>query len=320
MKVFVNATGAKYGGALTILNMYCKSKSKCLKNEYIIASPIRPECVGGNITWLKVGGSSFFTFVYTLLLSSLHASVLNCKVLVSFNNHNAIFFLGARVNYFHNFLIIVDKSFKYKLIRFVINHLNHRSTLFIFQTEYVLASFKSTFFSDVNNKVCWPGVSLIKLGDFNKKNEFLRKSILVPITDVRMKHKNFSHVIELAINNPDYDISVTAEQINEYEYPLNIKFVSNLSKSDFEKLLNEVHLVFVCSTFETLALPIFEALLTNTHVLVFRRDYITHIIKQFDIEEGITTYDEVKSINLNAICVNKFVYNKEKIIKSNWNF
>lgn len=63
MKVLVNASAAREGGALTILNSYLESKVND-NNEYIVLSPVRPNTNSKNINWHKACTFGFGTYFF----------------------------------------------------------------------------------------------------------------------------------------------------------------------------------------------------------------------------------------------------------------
>ncbi|MBH0015100.1 glycosyltransferase [Pseudoalteromonas sp. NGC95] len=326
-RVFINATSAKKGGALTILNSYCSAKKNDNDNFYIIFSPLKPNEPPLNCRWIKYETKGFFSLMFNIFLSWFYCQWHRCDKIISFSNVNTIFHVNKKVTYFHNVLILNPKSFKYKVLNFILHYFRNDSELFIFQTPYVKKMFAKTFGNLYSYEICWPGfcpvlpsqfdalkVSRLKLSGNNK--------VLVPICNIEEKHKNFDLVVSLASANPDIQFNVTCAELVLDIYP-NIIFIGELTRHDFIEAIRQSDCVLITSTLETVCLPIFEAIQLNIPALVFKSDYLLGIYEVFGELNGVFQFDSVDNFFDRFVSATKYEFDHKKCKKyliGNWDF
>ncbi|WP_394392272.1 hypothetical protein [Shewanella woodyi] len=104
-RVLVNASAAKCGGGVTILNKFTKEKYYDKTTHYVIVSPIKPDRLGSNQTWIKKRTSFISTIMYALFGSWFTCRKYKCSSIISFSNINSLLPI-SKVTYFHNMLIL----------------------------------------------------------------------------------------------------------------------------------------------------------------------------------------------------------------------
>ncbi|WP_253645229.1 glycosyltransferase [Vibrio sp. Y42_MX_L11] len=326
MRIFINATAAKHGGALTILNSFLKSKGTDSSNNFVVMSPNKPLKKYENITWIKKETSGFSTLFFALCTSWFYCKLYKCDKIISFSNVNTLLPLGSKVTYFHNALIFSGQEVKYFILRNIIKYFGKKSCKYIVQTSYVEKTFKDEFGSGYKIEVRWPGVSAeVVQGkakiDFNIKEYDEKIKVLVPITDISLTHKNFDLVLsiaELLIEN-DIAFFVTADSDLKID---NINFIGAQSRAAYLALLDIVDATLITSTFETLCLPIFESLVKNKPVYVYSAPYLEGLFNDFGVIFGLTEFNNKDALKSKLNCFSKIDINdkEKKYISANWDF
>lgn len=308
-KVLINATAAKEGGALTIFNQFCAAKEHDENNFYIILSPCKPELGPKHYKWIKKSTNGFITLFFTLFISWFYAKYYRCVKIVSLSNVNTVFPCANKVTYFHNLLIMLGESRKYRILRFIIDFFFQKGAVFIFQTSYVEEEFIKCFKFSPKSKVLWPGIDV----NNREPNRNLIKLIqgrgdklIVPITNIDYEHKNFNLLIEFAKNLLDKNITfyVTTDALPA-GLPKNVRACGILARDDFVSLINISDGVIITSEYETLCLPIFEALQQDKPAFVLKRNYVRGLKMSFGDIDGLfiftdssTLYNQIESSKL----------------------
>ncbi|MGF1721712.1 glycosyltransferase [Vibrio kyushuensis] len=326
-RIFVNASAAKSGGAATILNKFVVTKANDEDVQYVIASPIRPSNLGDNQTWVKKSTSLFGTIFYALIGAWFSSRYYKCNTIISFSNVNALFPI-KKITYFHNILIIKGTTLKWKGIR-SLARLTMKSNTIVVQTPYVRKEFRECFGKRANVIVRWPGIDIDgarphknnELSNCQVKQMF---TILVPITNTNLKHKNFDLVLELAKKSLDYSVRflvTTDYDPSKHEDIENIEYVGAKSRDDYLNLLSSVDATIVTSTLETVGLPIFESLAYHKFCFVFRQEYLVGITELFGELSGLlefSTKDEFISAYLKTS--NSLPNYESAFLDGDWNF
>ncbi|EOW9102544.1 hypothetical protein ACN1SX_002131 [Vibrio cholerae] len=302
--VLINASAAKSGGALTILNLFCLSKSTDESSFYYIVSPFEPDVLPKHSRWIKLSTSGFRTILFSLFLVNIYYFKYGCDKLISFSNVNSFLSLKERVTYFHNILICDSNDFKYRLIRFSLKFLNQRKCKYIFQTTYVLKKFRSAINDVESYYISWPGLDSLIMHNMscskNRLTEPLLRSFVVPIVNLDDYHKNFRMVLDIARRvspNMKVEFRVTSEPNSSMDFPENIKFIGRLSRNDFLRELANSDGLLNVSTSETLCLPIFESICMNKPSIVFKADYLSGLYEHFPTIDGLFVFS-----NINEAC------------------
>lgn len=326
MIVLINATAAKYGGALTILNGFIESKERDKSNHYIVMSPIEPKKKYKNVTWIKKETSGLATLLFTLFTSWFYCKFYKCEKIVSFSNINTLFPLKYKVSYFHNILIFEGKGVKYFILRNIIKYLGKKSSVYIVQTSYVKKIFIEALGYGYNIKICWPGIS-IHAPQSKASNSYINKiddgklKILVPITNIHLVHKNFELVQSLAdfLAGNSIVLIVTADSNLKLS---NINFIGMQSRDSYLALLDAVDATLITSTFETLCLPIFESLVKNKPVYVYDAPYVDGLFDDFGTIPGLIRFNNEESLKLKLSNFSKVDIDFEGDVYSpaNWDF
>ncbi|HDM8185452.1 TPA: glycosyltransferase [Vibrio harveyi] len=322
MRVLVNGAAAKTGGALRVVDSYCKS----IANDgccYVVISPAQPKVIASNIQWVKFETNGIFTFMYSVFFVTLHALKYRCGKIISFTNINSIFPFFQRVTYFHNILIVRGKGKKNYLLKLAVKYLFQKNSKFVFQTKYVKDEFCKYLFHPQDSVVLWPGVDRIKSADQVlkkvKDDVFFGKYIAVPIQDITLEHKNFSQVIDLAQITPNVKYKITSHLPHDIITPNNVEFIGELNQDDMWSFLYNAEKTLISSKDETVCLPIFESIMVGTPVLIYKRPYIESILESFpQLSNGIKFYEDVD--NCRDVITEFFFVGDcgEDYYKSNW--
>lgn len=327
-RILVNASASREGGARTILEKFCASIQDHNK-FYVILSPIQPKIMPPNSKWVKVETFGLMTLLFSLIFSWFYYFRYQCKTIISFTNINTVLPARNRITYFHNLLICTDDNIKYKILRCVLKvQLKFKITI-IFQTEYVYSLFRCNV-SDVSNySIKWPGLNLdiLKFKDFNV-DDYLKEKynidgdcILVPITNISNKNKNFDLVKEIAKENTNINFIVLD---NNYDICLeNVFFIGYQAQEEIYKIIRMSNGVLISSYFETICLPIFESLTLNRPAFVLDRDYISSLESQFNGLNGLLKFSDVNDLCLKFEDIKKYSkhdFFDNKLMKGQWDF
>ncbi|MFM4728060.1 hypothetical protein ACEUDQ_13705 [Aeromonas caviae] len=320
--ILINASSAREGGALSIINSYLESKENDGEN-YILLSPFFSMDIE-NVKWVEVSKSGLSALLFSTVFIFYYYLKFRCKKIVSFSNVNCIIPFIEKVTYFHNNLILTENSFKYQLLRFVIGFLNVRDNKFIFQSPVVKNDFIMLFGDDVFCDICWPGVSCETNTEASyslARNNYNIKNLVCPIIDISIAHKNFPLVLELAAKNLSVNFFVPSNAPKDIVFTSNVIFCGALKKNDFLKLVCNSDAVLITSKNETVCLPIFESLFYGRPAFVYNMGYIKGILNWFGEISNLYTFNdgsEFQHVISNVEQVK--VQENLSIFKSNWSF
>lgn len=326
-RILLNASAANEGGALTIINQFVSSKKNDIENFYIIVSPHKPPELPKNHKWIKKSTNGLFTLYFALISSWFFAKYYNCSKIISFSNINTCLPLNSKVTYFHNLLILVSNSLRYKVLRFILTYLNQKKSIYIFQTPYVKSEFEKCFHYQPINKVLWPGIAIktdevelsMSISNLIKPSTF---NLIVPITNIEYSHKNFKLINEYAKSPLCKDVKfyVTTDSLPKGTAD-NITACGVLTRNKFIKLISLSNGVLITSDYETLCLPIFEALLKNKAAFVLNRKYVKGLIDLFGNINGLFLFSNIQELTFqiekSKLCSTN--YQENKYSKGHWN-
>ncbi|EIZ1006380.1 glycosyltransferase [Vibrio vulnificus] len=306
MNIFVNGSGAKQTGALSILEKYFSEYNLLQENHYYVASPFKPSYCPDNVTWIKCGTDGLMTYLFSVFFCYYFVLRYRCSKIISFSNVNVIFPFPERITYFHQSLIFSDANFKFKILRFTVRFLNRKNNTFIVQNEHIKKLFIKTFGEKYNLLVKWPGLNKGIEDELNldlKKRVADSNYIVIPIIDLNDKNKNFTlalDIVKSCRNRPELDFYVCSDDFNDiFKDIANLKFVGRMSQKNFYNLLSHSSGVLICSLEETLCLPIFEAIALNKRVFVYERPYLSGVFdvlnKHINIDVEINTFQSIES-------------------------
>ncbi len=295
-RVLVNAVSARFGGAKTVFDLFCYNlQEDCV---YVILAPHKPEYLREQDIWIHRNYSGIFALLFAAVFVGFYAWRYRCSSILSFSNFNFMFPGFKKITYFHNILILVDNSIKFKLIRFLLKLSVNETYKYVFQTNYVKKQFFYTI-SEVDYIVKWPGLNahettentevelteIVNLPD----NLSFEKIFVLPITDVNDSHRNYDFLLELKkqIQFSNYLFIVTSEGINDID---NVYFSGKLSRENFRNLVSLSDGLLVLSKLETVCLPIFEALSQSKPVFCYEADYVVELKSMFPNVESFFTF------------------------------
>ncbi|MFA0518960.1 glycosyltransferase [Vibrio sp. 10N.222.55.E8] len=325
--IVVNASAAREGGALSILNMYIESKIHSKDECYIVLSPLRPTTLPLNAIWIKKETFGLNTLLFSLFFVWYYCLKYSSSRIVSFSNVNVCFRVQEKVTYFHQALIFTNDEFKFRVYRFVIKYLFQNGSEIITQSPYVRNLYLRRFGLNRNVRVCWPGISDQFMNYTNAKCKMSKiKNVFVPIVDVNNKNKNFSLAYDLISSSfcDDLTFKVTTESLGDrFDLLPNISCLGYLEPEDYLKELSGCDAVLITSVVETVCLPIFEAVSLGKIALVYEQDYIKDIISYHGEPENIFLFrnrSEFLKVIVNFEC-HEFYFNcNSSLYSSDWSF
>jgi len=325
--ILVNASGTKFGGAKTIIDTYLHwIINNNLNDEFVFILGYQPDLkLSRNIKVIVKPTSGIATFLFSTITIIRFVLKFKPSKLISFNNVNLLIPCVERITYFHQTKLFEPTfSIKKVLYNFAIKRL--KKSKFITQSELVKSLFLKKY-PGYNVIVKWPGFSvpLIKGGDVSKFCEQLREQgkrlLLVPITDIRMSHKNFALIFQYSklLNELNIDVIVTS---NQYQHSSkdNIHFVGKLERNEIFNLYRIVDGVLFPSNAETVGLPIFEAASNGLPVWVLSKPYSKFFYQHFGEPKNIILFEEHKLIDHLHFDGRYTEKPTNKYSNSDWNF
>ncbi len=289
MKIVVNATAAKLGGAKTIVSSFLSwAAENDRENTYYVFSGFEGDSYK-NINFIYFPTTGFFSFLATTFFS-LIAVFLRADVLVSFSNFNSFFSFGIkRITYFHQLKVFNDASFKFALTRFLIKL--QKNVDYVCQSIGVKEQLKSLVGKKSSISVAWPGVyvPVIKNNVGGEAENISDGFSVCPISDVRSDHKGFSDLFACysQLKENGYKILVTSEPHGYHDNDV-FEFVGPVAQSELFKLYMKADAVFFPSKYETVGLPIFEALYFGCKVFVRKTEYIDCLSSRFELDKSLS--------------------------------
>ena len=320
MNVLINASGARIGGAITILNSYLSSIDPNV-NMYYLLSPNRPENLKPNIRHIKISTRSIFTPIFAIFFSIIFYIFFRCEKLISFSNVNTIYPIKCKVTYFHQLLILTSKTNKYKLLYFAILLSGFRNNTIIVQTSYVKLLYCRQFGEEINVLVKWPSINMPIYANANvnaNANE-VTSYLVLPITDIDSCHKNFHTALkyEQDFQSLNLKVIVCADNTMNLESDVFV-FCGNLNINDFHYLLMNSIGVVTFSTEETINLPIFESLLFDKFAFVLSAPYVTGLVSDFPYLDNLLVFESQEKFTLlykNRVYI---PFCKNSILEGDW--
>ena len=196
MKTFlIIATGAKIGGALSIINQFLEWAATKKEYKFIV---IAPQIIVNkrNILHIKLSTSGLATSFFCLLGSIFYIIKYKPSIVISFSNLPVLFSSLVKskfYTYFHNLNIVSQNNLKSLIYKFIIKNFCKE---LIVQTPHTKKLVKSFFNKKIH--VIFPGILKI----FKTKNNFLKKidtkktrAIFYPVSNICDENKNFKFLI-----------------------------------------------------------------------------------------------------------------------------
>lgn len=327
LKILINATAAKFGGARTIVESYLQwIAENDSENEYHVFVGFdcsQFQC--HNIHYYKKETGGFKSFLYSTIGILINVLKIKPDILFSFNNVNLAIPCVKRVTYFHQ-LKVFDKRFdKTFLYRFVIKWFL-KKTSFIVQSNFVRDSFISLFECDYNVKVMWPGFLVPGKSSFDitfineiKKFKENSKTLLFPVSDVQAWHKNFKFLTKNKhlFKKNNIQIIVTSDDGKSDDV---FTYIGKQSYDHMFALYEKVDGLIFVSLLETLGLPIFEFATTGKPVFVLKQGYIEDLYNKFEKPLNIVLFEEDSMFSALNCDFSKYTVEKSmKYSESEWN-
>lgn len=328
-KTLINASAAREGGAQAIVEEYVRHHDSD-GMQYILLSPIKPKQLPSNFIWKNVETEGVSTILFAFFFIFYYVKKFKVNKIISFSNVNLYFGDIDKITYFHNFLILTDSSFKYSLIRKFLSFFGKVDQCYIFQTKLVYYNFCKEIFTPSFYNIAWPGVRPLdgNVSKFDKAHDRNGKiQILVPIVDLDNKNKNiallYCAIEKYGLYNVEFNLTAPKPNNLSCVFP-NVNYIGQLSKEDYTEQLLLSNAVLVLSLYETVCLPIFEALSVGRLALVYEREYVKEFFNDFGEIKGLITFSDIEQLkikldSLGQECIQSYNINP-RILEGNWDF
>jgi len=302
-RLVVNAVSAKMGGARTIVESLVDFARTQDQLDFVILAGFQaPEVLPAHVEWVHRPMSGASAIAFNLLGCLLSYRRHRGTALLSFNNMNCVLLpKQAQITYFHQ-LKALDTHFKETKLRIMRAYMRLTRERVIVQSLQVEDDFLAMFGDRHAVTVIWPGVS-VPPGATPEPRQ--RRTLLIPVASPQSPHKNFAFIRDTAqMLGPDWTVLVTAPVGAADPGPAtNIRFIGPQTREDLFRQYRRASCVLMASTHETVGLPIFEALATDTPVVAYDAPYLRSLQQKFGIQTGLdlaATPDAAKDFILKA--------------------
>ncbi|GAB3234245.1 glycosyltransferase [Psychrobacter pacificensis] len=311
MRVIVNASGAKHGGARTIVESYCSWIEKNdTEKEYIFIVGFDLITSSKNITVINLRTGGFSSLLFATFGVAAFSVFYQTNIIVSFMNLNTIFPFFNKITYFHQAKFFSERSLKFKIYSTLLRM--QKNSTFVCQNASIKEKLEDFLGCSDRTQVLdlWPGIyrpsKTIKPSWYDKIVCDSKLIALCPYNDIRMPHKNFQTLFKSYDFLKDNNIQVIVTSKN-YDYESNdvFSFVDSCSYSELHFLYEQADIVLFPSLSETVGLPIFEAQYYGVPVIVSDIDYIKVLNEKFP------------DLNIIKIKQKDFYFDVSKIEKNN---
>lgn len=312
MNIIVNASGAKIGGARTIVESYAKwIENNDSSNQYFFIVGFDLVVKANNIKVVNLKTKGLESVFFAVIGILYYCIIFRANTVFSFMNVNTVFPFIKRVTYFHQAKFFSEKSFRFLTYRLFLS-LQKKST-FICQNSEIKRQLKAFYRHSKITKIIdlWPGIfvpdTLSKPKWYDDAIKSSTKIALCPYADIRMKHKAFNVIY----NSYDFfkerniKVIITSSCFN-YQNNDVFYFSGNCDYSELHFLYNNVDMILFPSFFETVGLPIFEAQYYGLPVILSDVPYVKTLIKKFPdlnlfINDSNIIYFNINQINRKKI-------------------
>lgn len=286
-KILINASAAKHGGAMTIIETYIDSIPEDEISRYILISSSKTK--RKQLKQIKLETSGIGTLMFSTLGILFFQIYYQTKNVISFNNTNTLFFSNNTVTYFHQ-LKMFDTNYndiKLRIYRFIIKRFNRKSR-FVVQSSMVrkkLIDFDSSI--GLNSVVVWPGFNV---------PELIKKDLLID-TLINQIQFNYLGCVPIAHNTDHKNLkflfkidSFLLEKLvkvillsndNAFAQLQSVKQTGLITREQLFYLYSKCDFMLFTSKVETVGLPIFEFLQTGKPVFAYAADFAIDFQKQF---------------------------------------
>ena len=190
-----------------------------------------------------------------------------------------------KITYFHQPKAL-DPTFTEAKLRIMRAYMRQTREPVTVQSPQVRDDFVAMFADRHAVSVIWPGISVPPTAGSEARE---RQTLLIPVTSFASPHKNFPFIRDTAaLLGPDWTVLVTAASGAVDPGPAtNIRFIGPQPRDALFRQYRQARCIMMASTHETVGLPIFEALSTDTPVVAFDAPYIRSFQQKFGIETGL---------------------------------
>ncbi len=286
-RVVVNAVSAKTGGARTIVESFTDFARTQPELDFVVLAGFEaPADLPEHIAWFQQPLSGAVAIAFNLFGAWRAYRRHRGTTLLSFNNMNCLLIPARqRITYFHQ-LKALDPQFSEAKLRIMRAYLRLSRERVIVQSPQVERDFSAMFDARHRVLVIWPGIPVPPQPAAEHRQS---QTLLIPVASFESPHKNFPFIRETAqALGPDWTVLVTADAGSlDPGAATNIRFIGPQSRDDLFRHYRQARCVMMASTHETVGLPIFEALATDTPVIVMDAPYIRGFQQKFGIQNGL---------------------------------
>ena len=287
----VNASGAKIGGARTILRQLLRNIPSA---GYVVACPnpdeLRPLCPSAEFVDVQTNGPA--SLLFTLFGAAKLARIKGCSTIVSLMNFNVLGTDLRRITYFHQLKAIDGTGPKERLQRRLLKQTNGRDDLIICQTPYVLSRLQSFGFRGAL-EARWPGFENLVSRDIPKRRLEDKQQLLFLLPSSNLDaYKNVQSVVDRASYFERIGARVIITGVASAREQGPIQFLPLLPRNELYSLYEEADALLFPSLLETVALPIFEFLGTGKPVFILKSPYTNGLFNRFGNIENLHPYEQ----------------------------
>lgn len=286
-RLVVNAVSAKSGGARTIVESFLDFAMVQEHLDFVILAGFEvPAKLPAHVTWVHTPMGGPAAIIFNLFGCWRAYRRHRATALLSLNNMNCVLLPAqSRVTYFHQPKVL-DRRFTEAKLRIMRTYMRLTRERVVVQSPQVQADFVAMFGDRHPVSVIWPGFPLPAQAEPEDRQS---KTLLIPVASFESPHKNFPFIRATAqALGPDWAVLVTAHPgAADPGSAANIRFIGPQTRDDLFRQYRRASCVMMASTHETIGLPIFEALATNTPVVAYDAPYIRSFQQKFGIRSGL---------------------------------
>jgi hypothetical protein len=290
-RVFVNACGAKSGGARQMLAMLVRHAPK---GRYVVAcpNPHEFEVDKANVEFVALETNGMASAVFTLFKAEAMARRMGCEVLISMMNFNSLWGSCQHITYFHQMLGLTQNDPKSRFQRLMLRYGKLRGERAVCQTPFVARLLREKVgLTDVN--AYWPGFHVEANFTASKKHAVEISSapnFLVPLSN-HETYKNLQSILaeEEFFTRIGATVSITGGTETKSVGPFD--FLGKRPRAELFERIASAEAILFPSMEETCALPVAEALSLGTPAFVLKRPYNEDAYGGLKASDGFHPYD-----------------------------
>lgn len=351
--IIVNATAARKGGAVSILNQFIENTTDSDIYYIFINKNFKPLKKNFNLKYIVIDTERWYKRLFWDLYGLknwIYKNKLNkrIKLLISLQN-TGIYYKGVnQIVYFHQLLSISKHKWRFyksnefscfiysKIYPFFIKKSINKNTKIIVQAEFIKKEFARKFKHPINNIYVCPPVlendikintqfttpdpNCISLIYPSNKLIYKNHKILIDALYYIKQHNNpILSKIKIYFTIKPKDSIYIFNEIKKKGLIENFCFIGTIPHSELLIKLNEMDALLFPSYIETIGLPLLEAAAYGLNILVSDLPYSRNIINDYSGAKFIK-YNDAEDWATNILNIKKIKHEPYiPIIYNGWN-